>query len=448
MFRKIFFSLIFILITYNVGWGYGIVDKTVARDTLSIPFYILDSLGNPVDDATGDSVFIVVVSPGGVEVSSDSMLFTDSRIIEFVWEDYGNAYVYMDNVNDLAGASTSEGVFAYLLLIDDASLGLQTPYMGTFQIIEVPLDSALDLGNFVVNGDITINDTTKSGKGIATYSGGVDSTLLLKALVVSNPAGDAVQFTSTGINGDGLQVTGNGSGAGFKANGGATGPGTYSVGYTGVTYEGITSGSYGLEICSNTNGVPALNILANGNVASAIYITGGSGGHDIMLAGGGDISDGTNHILKSNDPVVLDVSYDVAGLDGWNPITSGESLLVIANVVKISDDSLAAVNLEADYDGTGYDNIYASELDNADFVTPLATSASLVTAQDSLNVIAGIAENFTLKNGQKAITVYNAVADTIYLYNTVAGSPVARIVYYHPTGVAGQAPDSVKFINY
>ena len=61
----------------------GVVDRTATRDTLAIPFQFLDTLGESVDDATNDSVYILVWSPGGTEVFRDSMLASHMVFMEF-----------------------------------------------------------------------------------------------------------------------------------------------------------------------------------------------------------------------------------------------------------------------------------------------------------------------------------------------------------------------------
>ena len=185
--KKLFYYMIVAVLFSSTCYSYGIVTNTATRDSLSIPFYILDSLGRPVDDATGDSVFITIISPGGAEVYQDSMLFTDGRIIETAIEDYGNAYVLMDRVSDLDGSSTADGVFTYLLLVHDQSLGLQTPYCGQFQIINTTLESALDSIGLTYNAVDAVRDSVQycitatgfaTSGALSTVDGIVDNILL------------------------------------------------------------------------------------------------------------------------------------------------------------------------------------------------------------------------------------------------------------------------------
>ncbi|UCC45754.1 MAG: hypothetical protein JSU65_07500 [Candidatus Zixiibacteriota bacterium] len=124
----------------------GIVDRTATRDTLSVPFQFLDSLGEAVDAVSGDSVFAVVFSPGGSVVFKDSMAYDDGSIKSCDWEDFagGKHYTYTERVSVLDGSSTANGVFAYQLVAWDNSLSLQTHYYGTFQIANSTLESSLD----------------------------------------------------------------------------------------------------------------------------------------------------------------------------------------------------------------------------------------------------------------------------------------------------------------
>ncbi|MFQ5453182.1 MAG: hypothetical protein ACE5D6_03235, partial [Candidatus Zixiibacteriota bacterium] len=141
------------------SFGYGIVDRTATRDTLSIPFQFLDTLGEAVDGAANDSVYIVVFSPGGAVVFKDSMVYTDASIKSYNWEDFagGIHYAYMERVSVLDGTSTADGVFSYHLVASDNSLGLQTQFYGQFQIVNSTLDGSLDSAAFAQKAVDSIN---------------------------------------------------------------------------------------------------------------------------------------------------------------------------------------------------------------------------------------------------------------------------------------------------
>jgi len=113
----------------------------------------------------------------------------------------------------------------------------------------------------------TSNGTVTAFLGNGVH-GGVGSTLDLQTLTVSNPNGTAVTIDSTGFNGHGILVTGNGTGEGVKLTGGATGNALELVG-------GGTSGS-GLVV-TTTSG-DGVSITATGTSKHGIIITGGNGG--------------------------------------------------------------------------------------------------------------------------------------------------------------------------
>ena len=137
--------LLLIATTANAGF-YGIVDRTATRDTLSFSFQFLDTLGEAVDAAANDSVYIIVNSPGGTEVFRDSMQYDDGSITVYAWEDFagGDHYNYEERVSILDGSSTADGVFSVHLVAWDNSLELQTHWYHTFQIVNSTLESSLD----------------------------------------------------------------------------------------------------------------------------------------------------------------------------------------------------------------------------------------------------------------------------------------------------------------
>jgi hypothetical protein len=125
----------------------GILTRADTRDSLSIPFQVLDSIGNAVDLAAGDSVYVTVISPGGTVVFADSMAYDDPSIVAYIWEDFagGSNYAYTERVAVLDGSSSSYGVYSYVLVIDDnTGADLTTSYTGSFQIVPSTLDASLD----------------------------------------------------------------------------------------------------------------------------------------------------------------------------------------------------------------------------------------------------------------------------------------------------------------
>jgi len=158
--KRLLLLLILVGMSPAANAGYmGIVDRTATRDTLAIPFQFLDSLGEAVDDATNDSVYIMVWSPGGTEVFRDSMLATDGSITSSAWEDFagGDHYTYNERISILDGSSSADGVFTYQLVTWDNSLSLQTHYYGSFQIVNDVLESSLDDATLALAEVVNIN---------------------------------------------------------------------------------------------------------------------------------------------------------------------------------------------------------------------------------------------------------------------------------------------------
>jgi len=125
----------------------GLVASGTARDSLAIPFVLLDSSGNTTDLATGDSIYIVVFRPGGQIAFKDSLAADDSRIITCPWEDFdgGQVYALSEKVSVLAGADPPAGVYGHVLTVDDnTGADLTSSWRGYFQVVNTPLECSLD----------------------------------------------------------------------------------------------------------------------------------------------------------------------------------------------------------------------------------------------------------------------------------------------------------------
>ena len=135
------------LIAGSVGASYlGPVTNTATRDTLPIPFVPLDTLGNPCDLASGDSVYVAVLSPGGTVVFKDSMAYNDASIVYPSWEDYAGPkmYNYVERVSVLDGSSTAKGIFTVHISVQDlTSAALTTRNTHTFQMINDEFENYL-----------------------------------------------------------------------------------------------------------------------------------------------------------------------------------------------------------------------------------------------------------------------------------------------------------------
>lgn len=97
--------------------------------------------------------------------------------------------------------------------------------------------------------------------------GGAVATLALKSIDVQNPDGNAVTYKSTGNNGQGMRIEGNGSGTGIhlrSING--IGMKIESVGATGVF---ISGNDKGVRIFGNTSDAVNLNSNEGGDLVAA-----------------------------------------------------------------------------------------------------------------------------------------------------------------------------------
>ena len=132
-----------------------------------------------------------------------------------------------------------------------------------------------------VNNDKTGYALASTAVNVTAIDGqatnGNNATLNLKKLNIVNDSGDAIVASSTGANGDGLMVSGNGSGNGMHAVAGDTGNGIRALG-------GATSGN-GLRAWAPTSGD---GISAEGEgTGSGMYLWGGDTHGDGLTALGG-----------------------------------------------------------------------------------------------------------------------------------------------------------------
>lgn len=150
--------------------------------------------------------------------------------------------------------------------------------------------------------------------GGAAKMAGTDADLTLKSVVVSNSGGSAVKYESTGANGVGFEIIGNGTGSGatITSGAGASAHGLYvkslATNGNGAVFQGIGTGAGGLFWGGGTSG-DGIEALGNGTGDGFSAISGfgatGSGiraeakstnGHGLEL-----IKTGTGIDLKASD---------------------------------------------------------------------------------------------------------------------------------------------------
>lgn len=138
-----------VLLSFAAGrTDYAIVNNSTsgqtAHDSLSIPFFLLDSAGNQVAIASGDSVFLTIWYPGGALAFADSGAYNDADITSQV-QGGVSFYSWRAQVSDLDGTPT-EGTYKYHFSVHDkTSADLWTPFTGSFQLYATSdFDKVLD----------------------------------------------------------------------------------------------------------------------------------------------------------------------------------------------------------------------------------------------------------------------------------------------------------------
>lgn len=362
------------------GFSYGIVSNSgnTPEDSVAIGFYEIDSAGLQVALASNDSLFLHVYGPSGALVFQDTVAQGDGAIT--VTTDAGySSYVWKMAVANIDG-SGDNGVYSYVLIVKDNSLGITTPFRGTFQVYSTEglgvslarlsaindslyavLDSIQNESAILVAVRDTVNgviDTLQSQDGWVATS--ANQTLIIDSLQAaldtlqnheSWSAGTAV-VSDTNINGDTLALMGanikarfaqvairatttndtalilkgNGSGLGLAANGGATG-----------TAAGFRAGT------SSGNGA----FFVGGGSSDGIYVLAGATGNATRFVGGATSGDGIHITTTDGDgmeiigagagnyDVVADIQGSIASVTAGVEIASGVAT-TIADTVAVT----------------------------------------------------------------------------------------------------------------
>lgn len=158
----------------------------------------------------------------------------------------------------------------------------------------------------------------------------VAATLNLKQINVVNSTGSAMILTSTGGDGHGAIVTGNGTGDGLMLIAGATGHGLDARGGTttghGANFVATTSGmganllavgtgNHGLLITGATDG-SGLRAVANGTAPGIVGIGAGALGHGILGTAGATGTSGIRGAGSGTGPGISGVGGSTAGAAG------------------------------------------------------------------------------------------------------------------------------------
>lgn len=392
-------TVFFTLCAINVSWGSGIYSNgTSSEDSLVMSVFISDSLGNP-SGTQADSFYISVVGPSGdstitiAGVAATAGLNIDSLDTKLV----GWKYLFSDAISEIDG-SGRVGTYEVTFCAKDNSPEYINCVSRSFQIVDdnlsVQLAEIADILDSLQNQDNWVSGEASlvtageimdsaSNRGFVHYDSS-QADLVLKSIVVSNSAGDAVQFTSTGGNGDGLQLKGNGAGLGFEVEGGVTGRGARFRGGTSggdaVTMQARGFGDAGLNISGDGPGADIIGVWSDTNFSASYY-------------------DSTQGMVTSDTVLIKAVAQNNADLFyGPTASGSGSDLLTIYAIdtsgsdqarsdVKISVKTLAGADYAVGYSSSGGYTIF--NVDAVDTFLVTGKSPGFVWPGDDTIVVVG-----------------------------------------------------------
>lgn len=149
-----------------------------------------------------------------------------------------------------------------------------------------------------VRGGMTALPNANAGASSGVPILGTNSTAIsfTGGMTISNASGDALALTSSGSNGNAINASGNGTGAGILATAGATGNGIKAVG-------GATSGS-AIKAFGTAGNAIALELAGQGS-AAGLSSTGGATGAGAKFIGGGTSGDGIDVSTTAGDGVAI-----------------------------------------------------------------------------------------------------------------------------------------------
>ncbi|MHC4498863.1 MAG: hypothetical protein ACYS21_07095, partial [Planctomycetota bacterium] len=157
---------------------------TDGADSISFPFYALDSAGNMVNLTTNDSIWIHVYYPDNGLAWRDSLAYNGTGVTSTTGSGF-TTYTLAKAVADIDGTAT-DGVYSWLLIVDDnTGAALNTPHTGHFQLFtagdyEDMIDSAtmaadnnaevlnIDAWNPITDNDSLITDRSTSSVNVAS----------------------------------------------------------------------------------------------------------------------------------------------------------------------------------------------------------------------------------------------------------------------------------------
>ena len=255
------------------------------------------------------------------------------------------------------------------------------PLFEDFQIVTANVyDSLFGSGDNLQTDMIQIDWNTTNGN---------NATLNLLKLNIVNSGGDAIVASSTGSNGNGINSSGNGTGAGMKCLAGASGNGIYALGGAtsgaGIRGEASNNGAgiWGLGaltssgILGSAAGINADGIEGLGSgTGHGFNVKGGATGHGMLATGGATSGDGIQAVAATDGD-----GFQCSGAGGsGKDINASQTDNLDAAITTRATP--AQVNTECDTALSDYDSPTKAEMDTAHalLATPSQVNAQCDTA--------------------------------------------------------------------
>lgn len=367
-------------------------DYTEDYATLNFKFTTTDGTGDPTTLLGSPVISVYKGSATGTEVTSGITLavdfdgvtglnnvlidLSDAAFFE-VGEDYA-AIITTGSVDSISVVGYVVATFSIENRFDEVDV-----VKWLSQAVTLSSNNRPDVNIDEISDDLTAAQTLEtfvealsSGKVLlgAGAHGDASSVLTLERMIIE----------STTATEPGIKVTGNTTGAGILTTGGNNGgPGFHALGNNdgnGIYAQGVGTGA-GLSLQGGTN-------------AEALYATAGGGNNH----GFNIISKGTGVAMYFNTPAAIPEfgsNREIAvGSDGRFTVSTDAQDLsgsLDVNVGAISGDTIAADNLELQYDGTGL--VGDKFPSNQEQITALGGGVSLPAVAESSSVTDGTETN-------------------------------------------------------
>jgi hypothetical protein len=248
--------------------------------------------------------------------------------------------------------------------------------------------------------DINVKNINNVAAATPGASGGILIAGTNAATTFTSASGDALVISSTGSNGNGINVSGNGTGAGIKSTGGGTGNALQLIGggTSGAGVSVTTTSGDGIAVSPTAGN--GLTLTANGTSKHGLVSTGGTGGTSdgikgVAGTGGVDIRGNlTGNIHGTLDTLTTYTGNTPQTGDVFGQLPSHFSALGITAAGKVSEvvltdtlttytgntpqtgDAFALIGTA----GVGLTNLGDSRIANLDaVVSSRATAASILT---------------------------------------------------------------------